>query len=340
LCRPTASPEKLVRRAIRLALLSVGLGDSKATSSATGEVSVGYGLLAGESIRIAVTGRVGAGALEGLSAQAAGLKNPEALLVSLGDWIPCGSGFLPVVCTSGEAETVLTSGRVNLLLAGDGTDRGLLSLCQTLNLPVISAGKKTDAAEILQKARDAFNRRSPGPFAPDAALIGKARVSDAKELENSWKGQSKIALLGGADTLRHSLGYLPVELAKALRGEDHEVAAWGDAALWMVKQDLPAGILESENGPLSAVRTLAQTARLGALKGICFTGLKSAREFALALGLSALGLKVAVATPLPLWGSEKVRTLLRENLAAAGGILTHFDHPVKADEILDWYLRA
>jgi hypothetical protein len=131
-----------------------------------------------------------------------------------------------------------------------------------------------------------------------------------------------------------------VELAKALRGEHHAVASWGDAALWMVKQDLPVGILEVKEGPLTAVRSLAAAGKLADLKGICFTGLRDCREFTLALGLAALGLKVAVAEPLPLWGSEKVRILLRKNLAAAGGILAHFDHPVQADEILDWFLRS
>jgi hypothetical protein len=163
---------------------------------------------------------------------------------------------------------------------------------------------------------------------------------DAKAVEASLKGSAKIALLGGADTLFQSLGHLPVELAKALRGEEHDVATWGDAALWMMKQDLPVGILDAQNGPMTAVQALAGSGRLPALKGVCFTGLRDVREFGLALGMAALGLKILVATPLPLWGSEKVRTALRENLAAMGGILAHFDHPAKADEILDWFIRA
>jgi hypothetical protein len=274
-------------------------------------------------------------------AQTSGLKNPEVRVVSLGDWIPCNGNFLPIVCTSGEAETVLNSGKVNLLLAGEGTDPGILSLCAKMNLPALCAGKNPSAAEILQKAREAFNRRTPGAFAPDAALIGKGRLTnDAKDLEGLWKGNPGIALLGGSDTLFHSLGHLPVELAKGLRGQELEVASWGDAALWMVKQDLPVAILDAQDGPLAAVRVLARTARLASLKGIFFAGIKSNREFTLALGLAALGLKVSLSTPLPLWGSEKVRTLLRENLAAAGGILNHPDHPATADEILDWFLRS
>jgi len=341
LSRPSASAETLVRQAIRLALLDIALREGKRKEPDAGEVSVGYGLLAGEAIVIGVTGRISGDAIEALQNQASELKNPEARVVSLGDWIPCNGNFLPLVCTSGEAETVLTSGRVNLLLAGEGTDPGIPALCTQMNLPALCAGKNPAAADILKRARESFNRRTLGPFAPDAALIGKGRLAnDAKALEGLWKGNPRIALLGGSDTLFHSLGHLPVELAKGLRGHDYEVASWGDAALWMVKQDLPVAILDTQDGALDAVRALAQTARLASLKGIFFTGLKGNRDFTLALGLAGLGLKVSLSTPLPLWGSEKIRALLRENLAAAGGILTHLDHPAGADEILDWFLRS
>ena len=166
--------------------------------------------------------------------------------------------------------------------------------------------------------------------------LGDAEVKTAVQCGSS----TKIALLGGADTLLQSLGHLPVELCKALYGEDHAISSWGDAALWMVKQELPVGILDAVEGPLTAVRILAAKGKLSSLKGICFTGLKSCREFTFSLGLAALGQKVLVAVPLPLWGSSKVRATLREDLAAVGGILAHFDHPAKADEILDWFLRS
>ena len=183
----------------------------------------------------------------------------------------------------------------------------------------------------------------PPRFTPDAALIGEGSVRiGATEVQAALKGapSAKIALIGGADTLFQSFGHLPVELAKALIGEGHAVASWGDAALWMVKQELPVTILDAQDGPLAAVRPWPPPGKLTDLKGICFTGLKACREFTLALGLAALGLKVTVAVPLPLWGSEKVRTTLRESLAAAGGILTHYDHPAQGDEILEWFLRA
>ncbi|MCE5280914.1 MAG: hypothetical protein LLG93_02335, partial [Deltaproteobacteria bacterium] len=99
-------------------------------------------------------------------------------------------------------------------------------------------------------------------------------------------------------------------------------------------------VLDSQAGPLAAVAALASAGKLSSLRGICFTGLKGCRDFICALGLAALGLKVFVAVPLPLWGSETVRTTLIKQLAASGGILTHGDHPAQPDEILGWFLRS
>ncbi|MCE5263075.1 MAG: hypothetical protein LLG97_06030 [Deltaproteobacteria bacterium] len=340
LSRPSASPEALVRKAMRLGLLSAALRTRKETDSATRGVSVGYGLLAGDAVRIGVAGRIPRATAEALLKEAAGSGTPEVRLVSLGEWIPAGEDFLPIACTTGEAETVLSSGKLNLILAGEESDPGTLAVSAKLNIPVVACGKN-GVAEILKRARGAYDHRIRNGFEPDAAWVGKGRVNlDAKAVEASLKGSSRIALLGGADTLFQSLGHLPVELAKGLRGAEHDVISWGDAALWMMKQDLEVGILDSQNGPMTAVQALAATGRLPALKGVCFTGLRNVRAFSLALGMAALGLKVMIATPLPLWGSEKVRAVLRENLAAVGGVLTHLDHPAKADEILDWFVRA
>ncbi len=55
----------------------------------------------------------------------------------------------------------------------------------------------------------------------------------------------------------------------------------------------PPRVLDAQDGPLAAVKALAAAGKLADLKGICFTGLKACREFTLALGLAALGLKVA-----------------------------------------------
>jgi hypothetical protein len=346
LSRPSSTPEALVRQSLRLALLGIGLAEAnrkKNKSHGSLGCSAGYGLLAGDAITIGMAGAVPADLVRSLVKEAAGPKNRDVRLVSLGDWIPAGADLIPIVCTSGESETALSSGKVALLLAGPRTDPGLLALCTKLKVPLVSSVDGPRAAAIVKQARAVFNRRIPLSFSPDASLIGKGSLSlGAADVETALLGgrSAKISLLGGADTLLQSLGHLPVELAKALRGGRHRVASWGDAALWMVKADLPVGILEADEGPLTAVRILAAKGKLSALKGICFTGLKNCREFAFALGLAALGLKVSLAVPLPLWGSEKVRTALRDSLAAAGGRLTHFDHPAKADEILDWFLKS
>ena len=156
--------------------------------------------------------------------------------------------------------------------------------------------------------------------------------------------KNKLALIGGCDDLRQSLGYLPVDLAFALRGQEFAIGAWGDAALWMIKngfaaadQENPAIILADEGGPLTVIATLAAAGRLKELAGICITGLKGCADLAFALGLAALGTKVCLATPLPIWGSEPVRCLLAEILTRQGGELTHFDHPADLPEIVSWF---
>ncbi len=344
LARPAAAPGTLVRQAVRLCLLGISLIEQSQTNRSRGSMGcrIGYGLLAGEAILIGMTGQTPQAEVHALLKATAGLKDPEARLIALGDWIPAAGDFLPIACTTGEAETVLSSGRLNLLFAGRGTDPGILALCGRMNVPVISGSESYGAAAVLKRARESFDRRIPVSFDPDASLIGKGRVSlgDNEAKAALQDSGAKIALIGGADTLQQPLGYLPVELAKALRGENHTVASWGDAAIWMVKQDLPVGILEEQEGPLTAVRAMAAACKSSDIKGICFTGLRNCRELALALGLAALGLKVSVAAPLPLWGSENVRGLLRDDLAAAGGSLTHFDHPARAEEILDWFLQS
>lgn len=343
LVRPSAPPSTLVRQAIRIALLGVSLRAQSMPEAAARTVRAGYGLLAGNAIRIGITGCVPKTTVDALVQEAAGIDNPAIQILSLGEWIPAGDTFLPIACTTGETETVLSSGKLDLLVAGEGADPGVLSLCGKIKLSVLPAQGNTATTEILARAREAFGRRVPDAFSPGAALITEGQVSLGNhEIRSALKegASAKVALVGGADTLLSSLGHLPTELAKALRGAELAVASWGDAALWMMKQELPVGVLSAEEGPLAAVRALAEAEKLPSLTGICFTGLRNSREFTLALGLAALGQKVLIATPLPLWGSEKVRSLLGENLAAAGGILAHFDHPARPDEIMDWFLRT
>jgi hypothetical protein len=346
LSRPSATPEALVRQAVRLGLLSIGLAEQSAKK---GKVlrsmgyRTGYGLLAGEMVTIGVAGVVPETQVQTLVKEIGGLKNTEVRLLSLGDWIPTGDGFLPVVCTSGEAETVLSAGKFNLLLAGREADPGLLALCAKMKVPVLFNTDNLGATDILKRARASFDHRLPSTFSPDPVLISEGCVSiGSSEVGTLLKkgSRGKIALIGGADTMLQSFGHLSVELAKTLIGEDHSVVSWGDAALWMTKQSLPIGTVETQEGPLSAVRALAVAGTLADLKGICFTGLKGCREFTLALGLAALGLKVSVAVPLPLWGSKMVREALGKKLADMGGSLDHFDHPVQGEELLEWFLRS
>ena len=147
-------------------------------------------------------------------------------------------------------------------------------------------------------------------------------ITAVQELEDSLRGKKVtkgLALLGGADTPQLPFGWIPVELTSALRAEGYLVAGWGDAALWMIKngfasegQDHAARILEEYQGPLLALKAFAVSGRLENFQGICFTGLKACRDLAVALGLAGLGLKVCVAVPLPLWGSERVRNFLAD----------------------------
>ena len=95
-------------------------------------------------------------------------------------------------------------------------------------------------------------------------------------------------------------------------------------------------ILDPSQGPLLALKALA-SGSLGDLRGICFVGLRACQDLTMALGLAAVGTRVCVAVPLPLWGSEKVRNLLAEKLEATGGTLTHFDHPADPQEIVKWF---
>ena len=57
----------------------------------------------------------------------------------------------------------------------------------------------------------------------------------------------------------------------------------------------------------------------------------------MALGLAMLGARVCIGTPLPLWGSKKVRDGLASIFESCGGEFTHFDHPADASEILQWF---
>jgi hypothetical protein len=350
--RPMEPPEVLVLQALRLGIMSLGLpGKRKIPKSADRilSVKVGYGLLAQKGFLIGICGRPSPGILEGVRKEASRNIPGGGRFVSLGDWVPSGSGFLPFACTSGEAEMVLSSGKIHLLIAGPGTDPSTVELCQSLNIPLISSQDPKKALKIIRQASQKAEVSSGSSFSPDPSLVEETGVFAAPQQWEEYftkKAANRLALLGGADHVQQSLGWIPAEVGSALQAEGYGVASWGDAALWMIKKGLaspkyklPVRILDDQQGPILALKALGGSRRLKQLKGICFAGLKSCQDLAIALGLASLGLRVCVAIPLPLWGSERVRNLLQEELASQGGSLAHFDHPAQAQEILDWFTK-
>ena len=125
-----------------------------------------------------------------------------------------------------------------------------------------------------------------------------------------------------------------------------QVAAWGDAALWLLKagpssqEGNPPLPLENRQGPLLAVKALAAAGQLERLQGICFTGMMSCLELAAALGLAYLGCRVSVATPIPILGSRTVTDTLSDILQQNGGQLLHFDHPAQTRELSEWFVNS
>ncbi|NIS62160.1 MAG: hypothetical protein GTO13_16115 [Proteobacteria bacterium] len=351
--RPQEPPERMILQALRLGILTLGLLGLREDSSdapASPLCRAGYGLLAGDKITIGICGNPSSQIIEALLQESSRKSSIRVQLVSLGEWIRTNDGFLPFICTSGEAELSLISGKINLIVAGSGADPSISELCRHIEVPIVADHEARETGKILRLARQSNNIPKPKIFDPDPSLVQEARViMTAQDLEDSLKkkgASARLALLGGADTPQLSFGWIPVELASALRGEGCLVAAWGDAALWMLKNGLisegdkqPVRILDPHQGPLLALKAMAVLGRLKDLQGICFTGLKACTDLSVALGLASLGMKVYVAVPLPVWGSGRVRDFLADRLAGGGGLLTNLDHPVHAQEVLDWFTK-
>ncbi|MCX5906465.1 MAG: hypothetical protein NTY64_04550 [Deltaproteobacteria bacterium] len=350
--RPMESPEDLILQALRLGVLTVGLlVNRKVPENLRSRLplKVGYGLLAAKELLAGVCGQADTKFLEEISEVFPWHLPGGGRIVSLGSWVPFKDGLLPCVCTSGEAELVVSSGRIRLLIAGPGTDPSLIELCRQLNIPFIGSENPRDVEKGILEANQRAYVRPQAPLAPDPQLVEEVEVIMTPDEFGDYLKKNvpgRLALLGGADHLLYPLGWIPVEVASSLRGENYRVAGWGDAALWMAKKGLasaksktPALILDNQQGPLLALKALAKAGRLRDLKGVCFAGVKSCQDLAQALGFAALGVRVCITTPLPLWGSEGVRRLLAEKITALGGSLTHFDHPAHAQEILEWFLE-
>ena len=199
--------------------------------------------------------------------------------------------------------------------------------------------------EPIRLARKRHGQSSRHSLTFDPSAVGEGRViAGPQELGPVLKKANprKIALVVGSDTLQQPMGWLPVELAALLMGEGFKVAGCGDAVLWMVKNGLAAdhrqpAVAVLNDDPWLALEGLAAANATNGLRGICFTGLRTCRDFAVALGLASLGIRVCVSSPLPFWGSEMVRKTLSKKVGAVGGTFTHSDHPAEPQEILEWF---
>jgi hypothetical protein len=350
--RPSESAEVLVEQALRLGILTLVLSERKTPSRKAEkrvDCQVGYGLLSEEKIFIGVAGHPAQKAIAFLVREISRGSSSPFRILSLGDWIRTKNGFLPFACSSGEAELLLSTGSIHLLLAGPKTDPSLTELCRQMEIPVVMSEKMPQVKNILALARHHFSTHSQHNTISAPSFIGQSSVAmTIEELKPLLKKRSfkKVALVGGSDSPQQPMGWLPVELTTALLGRKFLVAGWGDAALWIIKSGLASEDRESRaiplderQSPLLALKGLSDAGKIGDLKGICFVGLKTCQDLAVALGMAGLGLDVCVGSPLPLWGSEKVRNLLSERFAEMGGRMTHYDHPANPEEILEWFLK-
>ena len=349
LYRPSCSFKRLLSQSFRLSLLTLGFLEKNAEQSLSGPVNVraGYGSVADHSVYIGICGNPSTSFLEAIELECKQNSGRSASLVSLGEWIVMNKKYIPVACTSGEAELLLSSGVIHLLVAGQGTDPGLVDVCRQTGVPVITEEELPESADVVLQAQNYFAALSQNMLPDDIPAVHENQVALSSEQFNQVAGKGKrekLALVGGSDTPQQSLGQLPVELASSLSEQGLQVASWGDAALWMTKDNqtnqnkegVPL-ILEPGQGPLLTVKALAVAEQLDRLQGICFTGLKSCKDFTLALGLAYLGERVCVATPVPLHGSQDVCRVLAEMVEHNHGQFTHFDHSPQPQEILEWF---
>ncbi len=349
LSRPSSTYWQLLAQALRLSLLTLGFQEqgALATTAPSLPCTAGYATLAGRAIRIGLCGEPSTRLVFELGKEVRRMTTTPAQLVALGSWLELDGRFLPIACTSGESELLVSSGAIHLLVAGAGTDPGLLSLCEKLKIPVVVNGQDGDAEEIVGRARKCFESRSQSDLFGDAPPVPECQVLLSASTivpASGWDLTGKIGLIGGSDTPQLSLGKLPADLAQALSEKGLQLAGWGDAALWVLKKKsasdetaLPFLALANRQGPLAAVTALAGVDKLESLQGICFTGMKSCLELSAALGLAAIGCRVSVATPLPIQGSREVLDALSRLLQQNGGQLRHSDHPADARELTEWF---
>ncbi|MBE0531959.1 MAG: hypothetical protein IH626_14095 [Rhodospirillales bacterium] len=346
LARPAEGAPALVRRALRLGLLTLGLAGVRPSRAAKKPVpfSVGYGVLAGKAATIGVCGQVAPDLVDGLLTAAKASKT-AVRVVSLGSWIG-GKALLPMACTSAEAELVTASGAIDAVVWGPVAGAAVPALCAQLGIPAFVAAE-ADAKAVVTAAVKA-KAKGEKCLQDDPAVVGAGEVISAETLAAELKADKKahLAVIGGVDTLQSPLGWLPTELPPALAAAKCKVASWGDAALWMAKRGFAGGnpgvqarVLDGARGALDAIDAAVSAGGLSRLRGIAFTGLGGSRDLASALGAAALGARVCVAVPLPLWGSSGTRDALAAAVKSCGGSFTHFDHPATADEVRAWFIK-
>ena len=339
---------ELLHQALRLALLSLVLveqADASAEAEAM-ECSLGYGVIAEAPLRIGFSGRPSPELIMALKREADNDPEVSAVLLSLGDWLELDGQFMPICTTSGEAELLLSSGAVHLLVAGPGTDPGILHTCDKMQVPVVADGSAINPTVIIEQARTRSEKSSHHDLftAVPARLVTRVIMSETSPSQSAASSsESHVALIGGADSPHLPLGSLAADLANGLAESSVKIASWGDTALWLARQAQQTAsaeqplILDARKGPVMAVKGLAEAGRINLLKGICFTGIKSIQEFGVALGLAYLGCRVSIATPIPIYGSAMVRDMLSQMIKDNGGELLHFDQPANAKDLLDWF---
>jgi hypothetical protein len=351
LSRPSGGYQRLLDQALRLSLLTLCHLEHTHENQQAASLScrVGYGAVTAHPVRIAIGGRVPGRIIEALQQESGTGPDAPVAIVSLGEWLPVRDHFLPLACTSGEAELVVSSGAIHLVLAGSGTDPGLRQLCRHLGIPVVDEDALSEPEEVIRQAREFHGTCSQVDLLPESVPVDQARVlmsADAVGDLLNGGAADRIALVGGVDMPQLSHGQLPVHLAACMQDQGCQVAAWGDAAAWMIKdglsaadQNRPVAILADRHGPLVLLKVLAASGRRDRLRGICFTGMKSCAELGVALGLAGIGCRVSVAAPVPVHGSAAVSGRLAEKLAGIGGQFMHYAHPVTAEDIAQWLLQ-
>lgn len=348
--RSAESAETIVAQAIRLALLTVSyLWQEEILEKRVKPIPLiaGYGLLAQREINIGVIGHPSLKLLKAAAEETKKNCPEKGQLISLGEIIILNEKCLPCVGTSGEVELILSSGRIDLLIAGPRIDPAVRELGHYLSIPIIDIGESASLKEIIKKIKDKKINNRQGNFNPPPDLVEEAEVYRGPlALKELWykSSSTKIFFLGGDDHPGQPLGWIPTEVAPHLTDGKATVFLWGDAGLWMVKKGMlnpqkmwPFHLLAEQSTILAALSVLAERKELSNIGGIFFTGFKNCLDLTFSIGLAALGLKVGVAVPLPIWGSETVRSFLQKKIEELGGSFTHYDHFAQPEEIIDWF---